>query len=407
MARSVPRIGIIGAGPVGCTASLLLSKNKIKHTLIEKAKFPRDKVCGDGFTFEVLRVLNEIDPKLGDEFKKSDFVLPSGGVMFQSRTGRKAIYDCSELEPDFNVIYVSRRLEFDNWLFNQLNSNFSEVYQETEVLKIERKEKGFEVFYKTHPNGLKSEYFDFLIGADGERSVLKKYLHPGGIKKHKDDYYGATRTYFKNVKPSGEKNNIEFHFLDHKLTGYFWIFPLPNNEFNVGICVLSNQLSEQKVNLKKEFEDYITNNSHIKDRFENAERLEDLKGWGIPLNSYREKLFGEGYLILGDSAYMSESNTGKGIGTSMFSTYLAMPTILDAINKNDFSENQLKKAQAKISGVYYKEWDQQKILQKWMYNSLGKRVILNALRFPFVESVILRKAVKNMARFSVAKGLRE
>lgn len=104
---------------------------------------------------------------------------------------------------------------------------------------------------------------------------------------------------------------------------------------------------------------------------------------------------------------MSESNTGKGIGTSMFSTYLAMPTILDAINKNDFSENQLKKAQDKISEVYYKEWDQQKILQKWMYNSLGKRVILNALRFPFVESVILRKAVKNMARFSVAKGLRE
>ncbi|RLD16951.1 geranylgeranyl reductase, partial [candidate division KSB1 bacterium] len=39
---------IIGAGPGGTTTSHFLSKYKIPHIILDKAEFPRDKICGDG-----------------------------------------------------------------------------------------------------------------------------------------------------------------------------------------------------------------------------------------------------------------------------------------------------------------------------------------------------------------------
>jgi len=42
--KNYSQILIIGAGPAGATASMFLTKQKIYHTLIDKAVFPRDKI---------------------------------------------------------------------------------------------------------------------------------------------------------------------------------------------------------------------------------------------------------------------------------------------------------------------------------------------------------------------------
>ena len=55
------RICIIGAGPAGVTTSLFLAKQGVKSTLIDKAVFPRDKVCGDALSGKVVYGLNRID----------------------------------------------------------------------------------------------------------------------------------------------------------------------------------------------------------------------------------------------------------------------------------------------------------------------------------------------------------
>ncbi|TAE80892.1 MAG: geranylgeranyl reductase, partial [Bacteroidetes bacterium] len=55
---------IIGAGPAGCATSLFLAKHKIPHTIIEKAIFPRDKVCGDALSGKTVYVLNQLDKSI-------------------------------------------------------------------------------------------------------------------------------------------------------------------------------------------------------------------------------------------------------------------------------------------------------------------------------------------------------
>ena len=45
------KVIIIGAGPGGSTAALQLAKLGVKSTVIDKAVFPRDKVCGESSEF--------------------------------------------------------------------------------------------------------------------------------------------------------------------------------------------------------------------------------------------------------------------------------------------------------------------------------------------------------------------
>lgn len=401
-----PKICVVGAGPVGCTVSLFLSKYKIPHVIIDKAKFPRDKICGDGFTFEVVRALAEIDPDLAKEFQKSDFVVPSGGFFVQNKKGRHALHSTDQLAPDFHPVYVAKRTDFDYWLFKKIQSEYVEVREETAVNTVVKNNLGYTLGLSYPEKGNYEEFFDFVIGADGERSVIKKHLVPEGIKKQRQSYYGTLRTYYKGVKPISDKNPIEFHFLN-KMTGYLWIFPLPNGEANVGIGIKSNEVAENKINIKKVFKDYLEEAPHLKERFKDAKELDPVKGWGIPLNSHRFKLYGDGFILIGDSAYMPEPHTGKGIGTAMFAAYLAMPTILKAYNQSDFSEQGLKGYQKAVEKAYYKEWDKQKMFEKWMYSGFGKQVLLKAKFIPFIVKPLLNKVINEMNRFSKPKGLKE
>ncbi len=61
MQPNKPNILIIGAGPGGSATSLFLAKKGIPHTIIDKAVFPRDKICGDAISGKSVYVLNRLD----------------------------------------------------------------------------------------------------------------------------------------------------------------------------------------------------------------------------------------------------------------------------------------------------------------------------------------------------------
>lgn len=53
-------ICIVGAGPAGTTAAYLLARQGLSVALMDRAKFPREKTCGDGITPRGARVLQRI-----------------------------------------------------------------------------------------------------------------------------------------------------------------------------------------------------------------------------------------------------------------------------------------------------------------------------------------------------------
>ena len=114
--------------------------------------------------------------------------------------------------------------------------------------------------------------------ADGAHSIVNKKL--GNIKVEKKHYSAGLRAYYQGITGFQEDNFIELHFIKSLLPGYFWIFPLPGGMANVGLGMLSEDISKSRVNLKKEFARIINEDENIAPRFSKATQVDKLRGFG-------------------------------------------------------------------------------------------------------------------------------
>jgi geranylgeranyl reductase family protein len=335
------QICIVGAGPAGATASIFLGKMGIPHVVVDASEFPRDKVCGDGLDLNVIRVLNHMDPHIiKNELGNQDAFTPSMGLQFILHDGKKVpiALDAGKLASDIEkrpLFYVSKRDHFDNLLVRQINIKVATLLLGTRIQNISRP-SGKWILNGTGKSGPVEIHADFLVGADGDHSVVLRYL--GERKIDRNHYAGAVRQYWKGVKNTHSDGLIEVYFPKHLPFSYFWIFPLPNGEANVGYGMASRYILRKKVNVRKEFEELIANDPHLKPRFKDAAPMETVKGWGVPMSGLNRKAHGDGYLLLGDAASLVCPSSGEGIGSGMLSGFTASKFIQRAVEKNDFSE---------------------------------------------------------------------
>src|SRR5580692_10023740 len=80
---------VVGAGPSGATAALLLARKGHRVVVIDRARFPRDKACGEGLLppgVEVIRRLGLLDTVL------STGAQPLEGVTYQHEGGGPSAY---------------------------------------------------------------------------------------------------------------------------------------------------------------------------------------------------------------------------------------------------------------------------------------------------------------------------
>jgi len=164
----------------------------------------------------------------------------------------------------------------------------------------------------------------------------------GERKIERQHYAASQRQYWKGVAGTHTDGLIEFYFPARLPWSYFWIFPLPNGEANVGFIMLSDVVADRKINVRQELQRLITEDPFIAPRFKNATPIEKPLGWGLPLATRQRKPFGDGYLLVGDAASLICPLTGEGIGTSMLSGYLAAQFAQKAVAAQQFDAHFLK-----------------------------------------------------------------
>ena len=221
-----------------------------------------------------------------------------------------------------------------------------------------------------------------LIGAEGDRSLVAKKL--SAIKKDNDHYCAGIRAYYEGVTELHDQNFIELHFLEELLPGYFWIFPLPNGQANVGAGMLSSSVSAKKVNLKEDMLRAIANNPKIKHRFANAKLVNNIQGWGLPLGSKKRVISGNNFLLTGDAASLIDPFTGEGIGNAMYSGMLAAAHIQNCIKQNNFSA---EFNQTYDKAFYDRQWDELKL----------SHTMQKLCKYPWLFNFVVNKANKNKA----------
>ncbi len=378
-------IVIIGAGPAGCSTSLFLSQHHIPHTIIEKQVFPRDKICGDALSGKSVYVLNKLNPAILQSFaSKADSFIDSWGVKFVAPNGKsidipfKSERSKESAPPGF----ISKRVHFDHELFKLLDRNYARVLEGAEVSDIIRKNDRFELTLNQNGNISGISDVKLVVGAEGDRSIVAKKL--AGLKKENNHYCAGIRAYYKGVTNLHPQHFIELHFLEELLPGYFWIFPLPNGEANVGAGMLSSTVSKKKINLKEDMLRAIANNPGIRDRFKDAEMIGKIQGWGLPLGSKKRPLSGNGFILTGDAGSLIDPFTGEGIGNALYSGMIAADYIRKALEAQCFDAAFLK---AYDTAFYDRQWDELKL----------SHTMQRLCKYPWLFNLVVNKAHKNKA----------
>ncbi|MBI4895329.1 MAG: geranylgeranyl reductase family protein [Candidatus Aenigmarchaeota archaeon] len=326
---------VLGGGPAGATAAMFLAQAGKNVCLIDKAKFPRDKTCGDAQGRKAANVMKKIG--IYEEYEK----LPGQkiyGITLSSPNGTQIEID---VEDRANPApgYVHKRIVFDEFLFKNA-SKMVKVVKNMHVKDVIVENGYVKGVVGTNEKGQEEEVrAKLLLAADGGTSIVAaKFKLNDNPPEH---FISAIRAYYTGV--TGMTDRIEIHMVDELIPGYFWIFPLPNGEANVGLGMIVKDMAEKKINLKDAMIRALEVNPLFKDRFKNSELVGQIKGWNLPIASHHRKCYGNGFMLLGDAASLIDPLSGEGVGTAMISGEVSAKISMEALAKGDFSEKFLEK----------------------------------------------------------------
>lgn len=380
---------IVGGGPAGSTAAMYLTKAGKNVALVDKALFPRDKTCGDAQGRRAANIMKELG--IYDEYEK----LPGQkiyGITLSSPNGTQVHLDVADRNGPAPG-YVHKRMVYDNFLYqNAIRMGAKQKLMQVKDVIVE---DGFaKGVIGTTPNGETQELrAKLVLGADGALSVVARKF---GLADNPSGHnISALRIYYKNVK--GITDRIEIHLVKDLIPGYFWIFPLPGGEANVGLGMIISDMQEKKINLKEAVLNEIKTNPLFKDRFAEAQAMEDVKGWTLPVASHRRKSYGNGFMLLGDAASLIDPLSGEGVGNAMISGKLAAQVSLMALEKTKFDEKVLKKYDKELWATIKDE-----IKTSYRIQRLGKKFpkLIDKLMVKCTESEEFRKEIEQLLPYT-------
>lgn len=316
---------VVGGGPGGSACAMYLGNAGLRVLLLDKAVFPRDKTCGDAIGAKSQAVLRELG--FVDELERIDHA-KIYGVHFSSPSQAAVTIRFPDSDPEKGKGgYCVRREVFDDFVFQHAKASKNvtaiEGFQVTDLVQ----ENGFVTGVKGMDSKTKQAATftaKAVIGADGASSVVATKLGLNAVVPEHDCL--ALRAYYQGIE--GMTPNIEIHFVDSLLPGYFWIFPLENGLANVGVGMVTKDIKTRNISLQKEMFAVIENHPMFRERFKNAKRTSDVKGWRLPFGSFRRKVNGNGWALIGDAASLVDPFSGEGISNAMYSGKLAAEQLI-------------------------------------------------------------------------------
>ena len=345
-------VAIIGAGPAGTSCALALRNSGLKVALIDKSTFPRDKTCGDAIPGPSLKFLKE----LRKEFKLE---LQDFEEKHQIKSSVLYMPNGESLQIDWVTdAYNSQRIHFDDLLLQQVKKHAKvAVYEGIKIKTIKREAQ--KIYIQSRDLQF-SIICDMVIGCDGANSTVSRSL--GAPPPDQLSGSVALSARYENVKASNEAN--EFYLLKN-FPGYFWIFPLGKNNYNVGFGTTKPSYTKS-VNLRKYFQEIITTDPVLSKKFADAKVHSELKGFKLPIGGKKINISGERFLLTGDAANLIDPLSGHGIDKAIKSGMLAAQQIEKCFQQKNFTSAFNTRYDAAVFSIYQKELRRNFYLMKIM-----------------------------------------
>lgn len=365
---------IAGAGPAGSACALCLADSGLKIALLDKTSFPRNKICGDALSIDVIRQLPKVSEKLEKNFSQAKNKISSNGLRIYGPSGVSV--ELQIKSRDNSSGYVIRRKEFDQIMHNTiLESPAIKFISDCKIDSVNPSPE--EVRISTNSGDMRCK---ILVGADGANSVVSKFV--SGHQKSKKHLCIGIKSYYRNVADLHPEGFIELHFYKNLLPCYLWIFPMHGNEANVGLGLMHKDVLRSELSLKQILLDIIADHPVVSPRFKHAELISPIEAWPLPFAMDKKIISGDRIVLCGDAAGLIDPFTGEGVGNAIRSGRVASEHILNCFDRDNFS--------GKFNRMYDKE------IYKRMWNEFRiSRSIQKIVKYPKLIDYIIRKANRN------------
>jgi len=308
---------VVGGGPAGAAAAITLARAGSHVLVVDKARFPRDKCCGDGLTADALRQLEALGlrPESVPDWQ------PVDDVWVRSPTGRTVRFPLPAGDGQFAV--VAPRAQLDAALLDVARAAGAKVADGHALTGAHAVAGGRAI--EIEVDGVGTVSAGFAIGADGAWSPLRHALganQPGYLGE-----WHAFRQYFAGVGPRA--SGLWIWFEPDLLPGYAWSFPLPGGRANVGFGIQRDAGIPVR-EMKYMWPDLLARPAIREVLGDSAHPEGAHKAWPIPARVDRVPLSAAGgrALFVGDAACATDPMTGEGIAQALLTGRLAARAVL-------------------------------------------------------------------------------